>query len=417
MAAASPSSSVSSNNPPSLIHKILSDSGIEEEVVFYSNDTSMASSDGSIPTFGIHEPIAAQLDAFLVDPYYPTALVTSGGTSVPLDGVRSLENFSTGLRGAMAVEVLLSMGYRVVHLTRKGSAAPFERQLRQYLQQDHGGSTWANLFSQKDTDDLYLTENDGRPVVDVQLDARFARRMEPVLELERSTRHRLLVLEFVTVHDYLGLLETCCTALQGYTPLLILAAAVSDYWMDKAAHKIQSGSDSLVLELQPVPKTLGLVRNHWCPDGFLVSFKLETDESILRRKATRAMETYGSHAVVANVLETRYEMLWILQNTLGGEPTWRKITKPNVGDDALEHAWLDVVCEAHLEHISEIRPSLTVLATHVKRQAQGRAERARQRRLKLWSQAQGVILEVAGALMAMAISHVIHTTLQRRLKS
>jgi phosphopantothenate-cysteine ligase len=56
------------------------------------------------------------------------ALVTSGGTTVPLERrtVRFLDNFSTGLRGAsLAAERLLCAGYRVVFLHRAGSEQPF----------------------------------------------------------------------------------------------------------------------------------------------------------------------------------------------------------------------------------------------------------------------------------------------------
>ena len=36
-----------------------------------------------------------------------TVLITSGGTSVPIDPVRSIENFSTGTRGARLAEYFL----------------------------------------------------------------------------------------------------------------------------------------------------------------------------------------------------------------------------------------------------------------------------------------------------------------------
>jgi phosphopantothenate-cysteine ligase len=59
----------------------------------------------------------------------PIALVTSGGTTAPLERecVRYLDNFSTGTRGACAVEELLKRGYAVIHLQRTGSASPFGR--------------------------------------------------------------------------------------------------------------------------------------------------------------------------------------------------------------------------------------------------------------------------------------------------
>ena len=55
--------------------------------------------------------------------HVPLALVTSGGTAAPLERncVRFLDNFSTGTRGAHAVEELCQRGYAVLHLKREGS--------------------------------------------------------------------------------------------------------------------------------------------------------------------------------------------------------------------------------------------------------------------------------------------------------
>ncbi|URH28196.1 hypothetical protein V_ds_00075 [Fowlpox virus] len=49
------------------------------------------------------------------------ALVTSGGTRVSLEKkpVRFLENFSTGMRGAISVEKLIENGYSVCFLYRE----------------------------------------------------------------------------------------------------------------------------------------------------------------------------------------------------------------------------------------------------------------------------------------------------------
>jgi phosphopantothenate-cysteine ligase len=44
-----------------------------------------------------------------------------------------LDNFSTGLRGAISVEGFLKHGYAVVHLWRQGSASPYGRVLSQSL--------------------------------------------------------------------------------------------------------------------------------------------------------------------------------------------------------------------------------------------------------------------------------------------
>jgi len=43
------------------------------------------------------------------------------------------------------------------------------------------------------------------------------------------------------------------------------------------------GTDHCVLWAQ-VPKMLGTLRSTWAPEAFIVSFKLETDEQILKSK-------------------------------------------------------------------------------------------------------------------------------------
>lgn len=79
-----------------------------------------------------------------------------------------------------------------------------------------------------------------------------------------------------------------------------------------AQHKIQS-STGLTLELQQVPKMLDKLVNEWAPRAFVVSFKLETDESILFAKAWGAIEKYNVHLVVANILHTRADKCYLVE--------------------------------------------------------------------------------------------------------
>ena len=52
----------------------------------------------------------------------PIVLISSGGTKVSIEKneVRTLENFSTGFRGAKSAEYFLESGYRCIFLYRKG---------------------------------------------------------------------------------------------------------------------------------------------------------------------------------------------------------------------------------------------------------------------------------------------------------
>lgn len=91
-------------------------------------------------------------------------------------------------------------------------------------------------------------------------------------------------------------------------PIYFLAAAVSDFYIppnQMAEHKIQSGNGKLTLVMDPVPKMLGRLVHEWAPLSFVVSFKLETDASMVLTKARQAIQKYGVHLVVANQLQVR----------------------------------------------------------------------------------------------------------------
>ena len=78
-----------------------------------------------------------------------------------------------------------------------------------------------------------------------------------------------------------------------------------------AQHKIQS-STGLTLELDQVPKRLGCLTQEWAPHACVVSFKLETDTTILFDKATAALRNYGVHLVVANLLHNRENVCYLM---------------------------------------------------------------------------------------------------------
>jgi len=133
------------------------------------------------------------------------------------------------------------------------------------------------------------------------------------------------------VGEYIWALRACCLAMRraGAAGTVVLAAAVSDFYIPDESlpeHKIQSGASSdgsLTMRLEGVPKMLGAVSlpaasasaaagiavddAPWCPDATVVSFKLETDEALLLPKARGAMAKYGVDAVVANILDKRYD--------------------------------------------------------------------------------------------------------------
>eukprot|EP00585_Thalassiosira_rotula_P001220 CAMPEP_0196161558 /NCGR_PEP_ID=MMETSP0910-20130528/47393_1 /TAXON_ID=49265 /ORGANISM="Thalassiosira rotula, Strain GSO102" /LENGTH=572 /DNA_ID=CAMNT_0041426503 /DNA_START=39 /DNA_END=1757 /DNA_ORIENTATION=+ len=353
--------------------------------------------------------------------HIPLALVTSGGTAAPLEHncVRFLDNFSTGTRGAYAVEEFCKRGYAVIHLKRAGSIAPFGRILGEVLGCGKGGPDFDSLgvlfdcggglgseeeeeenydatnnFGLQDIEeddeqegkeasggyapvDPWMYSNSNQPQHDksnrtpksisrskqrgdLSLNHRLVH--SPQLQSTLRTYKRiknaglLLTIDFRTVDDYLHKLQLCSEALNtcGSLGLVYLAAAVSDFYIPdekKVLHKIQSrdygiksqassstessnGGDgggettspmqvqsdnTLTLTLYPVPKVIPSLRKDWCPNAFVISFKLETDPSILRQKAVMAMERNDVHMVVGNELATRYEKVFILSRNSNGD--------------------------------------------------------------------------------------------------
>lgn len=139
-------------------------------------------------------------------------------------------------------------------------------------------------------------------------------------------------IHFYTVADYLFLLQAIGQILSplGRSALLYLAAAVSDFYLPEsqlAEHKIQSDDGTLTLRLEPVPKVIRPLVKRWCPEAVIVSFKLETDSTLLLEKARKALKKYQHHAVVANLLTERRQRVTLVRAAdEGGEADDRVIT-------------------------------------------------------------------------------------------
>ncbi|KAF3856177.1 hypothetical protein F7725_016900 [Dissostichus mawsoni] len=215
-------------------------------------------------------------------------LITSGGTKVPLESrtVRFLDNFSSGRRGASSAEYFMDSGYAVIFLHRHRSLYPYSR-----------------VFSTINILDALMFRGEeeassGEVVVNQQVLPNIAKALKRYQEVKEG--NLLLPIEFSTLSDYLHLLKAAAQALS--------AIAVSDFYIpasEMPEHKIQSSNGPLQLSLNMVPKILSPLVKDWAPQAFVISFKLETDASILLDKARRALDTYRHQAVVANVLDSR----------------------------------------------------------------------------------------------------------------
>ena len=470
------------------------------------------------------------LEAFCIrhqSHHRPIALVTSGGTATDLEvnSVRFLDNFSTGLRGAVSAEQFLRRGYAVIHLWREGSAAPHTRTLSSALgtrQANHGLGFDAlgrlldfpgeegqqdeeeRMVNQVQSNDPWLTDTSGRNDVyhdgpsnasgrsdggsafdssQVMLDTKdgpitLNRRLFASSEIETALRERaevvkqglLLTVKFRTVDEYLAKLQLCAKALNDSQSLgvIYLAAAVSDFYIPKAKrslHKIQSqdygtgGSEAtvtvdadncLTLKLHPVPKLIPALRKLWAPDAFTVSFKLETDTNILRHKAMLAMKRYGPHMVVGNILKTRHEKVWILQQTndendngdtntssTQDDPSsvmergfeMKEISKKGKyggGIDELEDAMIGHIVEKHFEYVANhiagegevggrtaLMAGAEAAAVHNRRLAE---KKARLQSEMYWKRVKDMSLTLAGHALGMLLTWSLSTALQSRFR-
>lgn len=221
-------------------------------------------------------------------------VITSGGTKVPLESrtVRFLDNFSSGRRGACSAEYFIEAGYAVIFLHRHRSLYPYTRMF-----------STINML-----DALQLKSEQGEVVVNQEVLPSITQVLKRYKEVKE--RRLLLPIEFSALSEYLHLLKAAAQALStiGSKAMFYLAAAVSDFYIpasEMPEHKIQSSNGPLQLSLNMVPKILSPLVKDWAPQAFVISFKLETDPSILLDKAKKALDTYRHQAVVANVLDSR----------------------------------------------------------------------------------------------------------------
>ncbi|KAJ5428391.1 hypothetical protein N7445_009845 [Penicillium cf. griseofulvum] len=300
-----------------------------------------------------HEALARAFIDLHVEENRRVVLVTSGGTTVPLEAqtVRFIDNFSAGTRGATSAEYFLEQGYAVIFLHRQYSLLPYSRHY------SHSTNCFLDFMDEAPAS-LDSSNPDHGPIM---VRDEYQDQMRSVLRKYRYAKqhNRLLLLSFTTVSEYMFELRAIAKLMRPLGPnaLFYLAAAVSDFFIPRsrmAEHKIQSGelpphmqgsaissdeiytgeneekpssnSKKLVVNLDPVPKFLHQLVDGWAPEGsMVVSFKLETDPSLLVYKARTALQRYSHHLVIGNLLSTRkWEVVFITPD----EPHERWIRVP-----------------------------------------------------------------------------------------
>ncbi len=253
---------------------------------------------------GNYESLLGNLNEFIqfnINSNTKLVLVSSGGTTVPLESrtVRFIDNFSSGTRGSTSAEYFLKQGYAVIFLHRRGSLEPFKRHFTQL--------NFLDLIEMGDGSD------------DIKVKSQEVEKVRKVWKDYKETKSRLFNIPFTSLNDYLFWLKGSAELLGPHNEnvMLYLAAAVSDFYIpadQMPEHKIQSSEGAPKISLQLVPKMLRPLVAQWVPHSFVVSFKLETDPSILIKKAKKALATYHHQLVIGNILERRkQEVIFVSQ--------------------------------------------------------------------------------------------------------
>ena len=171
--------------------------------------------------------------------HLPLCLVTSGGTTVPLEvnTVRFVDNFSAGTRGSASAEYFLASGFAVIFLYRDKSLQPFSRH-----------------FDTRDLLQAMKVVGEG----DIAISGDMAKQLKPVVENSKKYENNLCTISFTSLSSYLWLLRSASQHLSlpvhpAGPSLLYLAAAVSDFYIPAQQlpeHKIQSSEGPPQVQLQ-----------------------------------------------------------------------------------------------------------------------------------------------------------------------
>ena len=193
-------------------------------------------------------------------------LVTSGGTKVKIDDVRSITNMSRGTFGCkIATEFLKAdKDIQLIFLRAEESCSPF---LSKYYAFD---GIFKNFIS------LYKNQ-----------------------KFYKKNKKRVIEIAYKTYEDYA---RTLNRLLDSHKPdITVLAAAVSDYIIPNPVSGKVRSSEDLKIELVPAEKLIGKA---WRNKNILVGFKLlvdSTDEELIAA-AKKSIKDNKCSMVVANDL-------------------------------------------------------------------------------------------------------------------
>lgn len=200
-------------------------------------------------------------------------LVTGGGTTAPIDDVRTITNLSTGRFAASISESCLDRGARVWHLHAPTALLPLIRAARFNL-------NTSNLQGE------------------LQRLTRLAERWSDL-----RGRLDLVPLRTGTVAEYAAALQKLLT--DQPIDIVFLAMAVSDYEPLARPGKLSSEEDELIIRCRRTPKVIRSVRD-WAPSVYLVGFKLlsrVSTEELVRQAGAAGIQNRAD-LTVANDLQS-----------------------------------------------------------------------------------------------------------------
>ncbi len=197
-------------------------------------------------------------------------LITSGGTTIPIDPVRNITNSSTGRFGAQLAESALMEGKAVTYLTSSNGRSPFS----------------CNI-------DFYENNN-----FDIALS-----KLKQIHSLAEKYRHHYIEYRYKNFAEYAELLNSIVKQMQ--PDVVILNAAVSDYLVSNYSQKKIRSNEDLTIYLKTAPKLIHYIKE-WSARSFVVGFKLlvDDDDEKLIAAAKDNMAKHNLDLVVANNLSS-----------------------------------------------------------------------------------------------------------------
>lgn len=194
-------------------------------------------------------------------------LITSGGTTVPIDPVRQISNNSSGRFGAAIAAEALKAGMEVSYLTSTHGISPFAQTVDFNRSPD-----WEE----------------------------HAARLKQLHAFTAQYRHQYHEYRYQTYHDYAAQLQSLVSQ---QPHIIVLAAAVSDYVVANYSSEKVRSSDHLHIDLKPAPKLIHHVRE-WSPKSLIVGFKLlvNTSDEALIAAAKHSLTQHQLDLCVANDL-------------------------------------------------------------------------------------------------------------------